>query len=295
MEQETKVWIILGAVLGTLVLLGVAVAVLFCWKRNKRRVRGFSLRAVTPLDDAEFESWRRPSQYTQQRPEKHGIRPVVTRDRISPTMYEKELHTYELPRTPSPQEDDLALPLQSPSTSIRKPERVRRKSSVASSLADRPPTPYSPTSPSYNHLSPTSPSYSPTSPNYSPTSPAYGGSPTSPSYSPTSPAFSPTSPTSPTSPSYSPTSPMYSPTSPAFGGGAANKQSPTSPSYSPTSPTYSPTSPTSPTSPSYSPTSPLYNASPRSPAQRPGYSATSPQYSPNSPVYSPASPKEDEE
>jgi len=154
---------------------------------------------------------------------------------------------------------------------------------------------YSPTSPSYNHLSPTSPSYSPTSPNYSPTSPAYGGSPTSPSYSPTSPAFSPTSPTSPTSPSYSPTSPMYSPTSPAFGGGAANKQSPTSPSYSPTSPTYSPTSPTSPTSPSYSPTSPLYNASPRSPAQRPGYSATSPQYSPNSPVYSPASPKEDEE
>jgi hypothetical protein len=145
MEQETKVWIILGAVLGTLVVLGVAVAVLFCWQRNKRRVRGFSLRAVTPLDDAEFESWRRPSQYTQ-RPEKYGIRPVVTRDRISPTMFEKELHTYEPPRTPSP--NDLAAPLRSPSSSIRKPERVRRKSSVASSIAERPPTPYSPTSPS---------------------------------------------------------------------------------------------------------------------------------------------------
>jgi hypothetical protein len=144
MEQETKVWIILGAVLGTLVLSAVAVAVLFCWRRNKRRVRGFSLRAVTPLDDAEFESWRRPSQYTQ-RPEKYGIRPVVTRDRISPTMFEKELHTYEPPRTPSPQ--DLP-PLRSPSSSIRKPDRVRRKSSVASSIADRPPTPYSPTSPS---------------------------------------------------------------------------------------------------------------------------------------------------
>jgi hypothetical protein len=145
MEQETKVWIILGAVVGTLVFLAVAVAVLFCWQRNKRRVRGFSLRAVTPLDDAEFESWRRPSQYTQ-RSEKHGIRPVVTRDRISPTMFEKELNTYEPPRTPSPH--DLASSLQSPSSSIRKPERVRRKSSVASSILDRPPTPYSPTSPS---------------------------------------------------------------------------------------------------------------------------------------------------
>jgi hypothetical protein len=127
------------------VLLAVAVAVLFCWKRNKRRVRGFSLRAVTPLDDAEFESWRRPSQYTQ-RSEKYGIRPVVTRDRISPTMFEKELNTYEPPRTPSPH--DLAHPLRSPSSSIQKPDRVRRKSSVASSIADRPPTPYSPTSPS---------------------------------------------------------------------------------------------------------------------------------------------------
>jgi hypothetical protein len=149
MKQSTKVWIILGAILGVLVFLGVTVAVLFCWRRNKRRVRGFSLRAVTPLDDAEFESWRRPSQYTQ-RPEKHGIRPVVTRDRISPitTMFEKELHTYEPPRTPSLDDDDLALPLRSPSSSIRKPDRVRRKSSVASSIADRPPTPYSPTTPS---------------------------------------------------------------------------------------------------------------------------------------------------
>jgi hypothetical protein len=148
MEQETKVWIILGAVLGVLVLSAVAVAVLFCWRRSKRRMRGFSLRAVTPLDDAEFESWRRPSQYTQ-RPEKYGIRPTqpaVIRDRTSPTILEKELSTYEFPpRTPSP--TDIMPPMQSPSSSIRKPERVRRKSSVASSIADRPPTPYSPTSP----------------------------------------------------------------------------------------------------------------------------------------------------
>ncbi|KAF2856115.1 hypothetical protein T440DRAFT_485257 [Plenodomus tracheiphilus IPT5] len=150
--KQMKVWIILGAVLGTLVLSGVAVLSLFCWKRSKRRVRGFSLRAVTPLDDAEFESWRRPSQYTQ-RPEKYGIRPTqpaLLRDRVSPTsptLFEKELSTYQFPpRTPSP--TDLAPAMKSPSDSIRRPDKVRRKSSVASSIADRPPTPYSPTSPS---------------------------------------------------------------------------------------------------------------------------------------------------
>lgn len=148
MDQSSKVWIILGCVLGTFVLTAVVVVVLFFWKRSQRKVRGFSLRAVTPLDDAEFESWRRPSQYTQ-RPEKYGIRPTqpaVLRDRPSPTLLEKELSTYEFPRTPSPY--DITPPMKSPSSSVRKPERARRKSSVASSIADRPPTPYSPTSPS---------------------------------------------------------------------------------------------------------------------------------------------------
>lgn len=152
MAQETKVWIILGAVLGTLILSGIAVLGLFCWKRSKRRVRCFSLRAVTPLDDAEFESWRRPSQYTQ-RPEKYGIRPTqraLLRDQVSPTSptsFRKELATYEFPpRTPSP--TDLSFTTKSPTDSVRRPEKARRKSSVASSIADRPPTPYSPTSPS---------------------------------------------------------------------------------------------------------------------------------------------------
>lgn len=144
--DETKLYIILGAVLGTLVLAGVSVAVLFCWKRNKRRVRGFSLRAVTPLDDSVFESWRRPSEHAQ-RNEKYGIRPMhpaVIRHEVSPTMFEKELDMYDHPRSPSP--DDIPLPLQTPTHSIRRPEQARRKSSVTSSIADRPPTPYSPTS-----------------------------------------------------------------------------------------------------------------------------------------------------
>ncbi|KAF2131610.1 hypothetical protein P153DRAFT_383703 [Dothidotthia symphoricarpi CBS 119687] len=145
MEQET-IWIVVGVVLGTLVLTATVVVVFFCWKRSQRRVRGFSLRAVTPLDDAEFESWRRPSQLTQPT-EKYGIRAApsaVVRDRTDSTMFEKELDLYDQPRTPSPV--DLVSPMRSPSSSIRKPGRVRRKSSVASSIADRPPTPYSPAS-----------------------------------------------------------------------------------------------------------------------------------------------------
>jgi hypothetical protein len=144
--DETKIYIILGTVFGTLVLAGASVAVLFCWKRNKRRVRGFSLRAVTPLDDSVFESWRRPNEHGQSN-EKYGIRPihpVVVRNNRSPTQFEKELDLYDHPRTPSP--EDISPPLQSPKDSIRKPERARRKSSVASTIADRPPTPYSPTS-----------------------------------------------------------------------------------------------------------------------------------------------------
>jgi hypothetical protein len=142
--DETKVYIILGAVVGTLVLAGVTVAVLFCIKRSKNKMRGFTLRAVTPLDDSVFESWRRPSDHA----EKHSVRPVqpvLIQNRYTPSISEKEFALYDHPRSPSP-DDDTTSPLQSPSASIRKPERVRRKSSVASSIADRPPTPYSPAS-----------------------------------------------------------------------------------------------------------------------------------------------------
>lgn len=143
--MEKNIWIILAAILGTLVLTLVLTLSLFCWKRSQKKIRVFSLRAVTPLDDAEFESWRRPSQYTK-RPAKYGInptQPAVIRTTRTPNMFEKDVGYYDIPRTPSPQE-----PTMSPSTPIRKPDQVRRKSSTASSIADRPPTPYSPCSPS---------------------------------------------------------------------------------------------------------------------------------------------------
>jgi hypothetical protein len=142
---EKYIWIILAAILGTLVLTLALTMGLFCWKRSQKKMRVFSLRAVTPLDDAEFESWRRPSQYTK-RPEKHGIdptQPASVRTTRTSNLYEKELGYYDLPRTPSPRERSMSY-----STPIRKPDRVRRKSSTASSIADRPPTPYSPCSPS---------------------------------------------------------------------------------------------------------------------------------------------------
>jgi hypothetical protein len=140
--MEIRVWIILGAVLGFLMLTFTAVMVLFSWKRSKRRIRGFSLRAVTPLDDAEFESWRRPSQYTT-RPEKEKyiITPTqraIVRNPKSPNMFDKELSSFDSYQTTPPQS-----PTQDPSSPIRLPEQARRKSSVIS-IADRPPTPYSP-------------------------------------------------------------------------------------------------------------------------------------------------------
>ncbi|KAF2447950.1 hypothetical protein P171DRAFT_453076 [Karstenula rhodostoma CBS 690.94] len=139
--QQTHIWIILAAVLGSLVLALVVVLALYCWRRSTRRVRGFSLRAATPLDDAEFESWRRPSQYTQQS-QKYGIRPALPTP-VRTTMFEKEIDDYDHPRTPSPQD---YRSFNYPMSPIRKPERARRKSSATSSIADRPPTPYSPSS-----------------------------------------------------------------------------------------------------------------------------------------------------
>jgi len=121
----------------------VATLVLFTWKRSKRRIRGLSFRAVTPLDDAEFESWRRPSQHTKTT-EKDGLQlmsPIVVRTpKISPEL-EKELNLYEFPRRASTPRD---APL-GPTSPIPRPDPVRRKESSASSLAERPPTPYSPT------------------------------------------------------------------------------------------------------------------------------------------------------
>ncbi|KAF2746513.1 hypothetical protein M011DRAFT_404527 [Sporormia fimetaria CBS 119925] len=147
---DKKIWIILVAVLGPLVLLLVLTVILFSWKRSKRRIRSFSLRAVTPLDDAEFESWRRPSEHIKRHEKVNITAPVPAHIDLTSAMLEKEVILYEQSRTPSPPSPPISplparLTKSPPSIAIQKPDRVRRKVSVSSSIADRPPTPYSPT------------------------------------------------------------------------------------------------------------------------------------------------------
>lgn len=159
-HNKRNLYIVLGSVLGALLLALVVTIVLFCARRVRKmrlkRARVFRGRTVTPLDDAEFESWRRPSTYTQ-RPEKYTIRhstsgtkrpgiytdmpspppPVARQPQRSSSSFEKdmEMEMYDNPR-----------PMSSPSihtiTSTRRPStHLRRKSSV--SIKDRPPTPFS--------------------------------------------------------------------------------------------------------------------------------------------------------
>lgn len=142
MEQIT-IWIILAVVLGSLVLGTILVLVLFLVKRSKQKMRRFTFRAVTPLDDSVFESWRQPGQHTP-RPQNYGIRPtkpLTVHTSQSSGMFEKEAAIFDTARNPSLRDDDNVNDIVSP---VRKPEKARRKTSICSSLADRPPTPYSP-------------------------------------------------------------------------------------------------------------------------------------------------------
>lgn len=138
--MDNTIWIVLASVFGVLVLALIATLLLFCRKRSKKKVRIFSLRAVTPLDDAEFESWRRPSTYTS-RPEKYGImpsRPAVVRAKNSANLFEKEIALYNTPHTPPQTPPKSATTV----SAVKVPDHARRKSSL--SIHDRPPTPFSP-------------------------------------------------------------------------------------------------------------------------------------------------------
>ncbi|KAF2842171.1 hypothetical protein M501DRAFT_389655 [Patellaria atrata CBS 101060] len=131
--------IILSATLGVFLIILIIVIIRVCLRRRARR--GIFLgRTVTPLDDATFESWRKPSMHVQ-RSEKdvEGLTeptppPMARLSYRSPSMeHSPEFHR---PRTPS----YARRP-----ESTRSRERLhkgRRQSSV--SIQDRPPTPYSP-------------------------------------------------------------------------------------------------------------------------------------------------------
>lgn len=133
--------VVLGSVLGALVL-GLAIYVLWLLRRRHQRSGRRSLaatfRAVTPLSDSEFESWRRPSTNQRQWPEKYPISTIDSRPlpRIS-----------RAPSQPKTTKPVLINPFDTPNPqSMRPVVHTRRKSSTVS-IQDRPPTPYSPASP----------------------------------------------------------------------------------------------------------------------------------------------------
>lgn len=148
-EHNRYLAIIIGSALGGCAVVLTIGIIVFVMRR--RRAKGSIIaRSVTPLDDAEFESWRRPSKQLQWR-DRYNVLPeppvpALTRmptssrqkRHTSRELREKEFGASTVPTyTYRPKPDDAA------DLSMR-PEHVRNKSSL--SLQDRPPTPYSPTS-----------------------------------------------------------------------------------------------------------------------------------------------------
>ncbi|KAF2145752.1 uncharacterized protein K452DRAFT_305717 [Aplosporella prunicola CBS 121167] len=141
--------IIIGCALG-----GVAVCVmvglsLFCCRRRRAKGAILGPRAVTPLDDAEFESWRKPSKQIQWREKRYDLMPeppapALTRlpsrtRRSRPNSLESPINSPTLMYTYRPK------PSRTPEPGEHLDFHARNKSSL-SSLQERPPTPYSPTS-----------------------------------------------------------------------------------------------------------------------------------------------------
>lgn len=136
-QSNRNLWIILGSILGLLIVAFIIGVAWICRRRLQRRGL-LPTRTVTPLDDAEFESWRRPSQQYHQQPERYTVMP---RER---TSVQRAFDSYTMDQ----REDALLEKAQSPSQRPSTPPRThrshgRRHSSRTSSIHDRPPTPYS--------------------------------------------------------------------------------------------------------------------------------------------------------
>ncbi|KAK8192899.1 hypothetical protein HDK77DRAFT_178079 [Phyllosticta capitalensis] len=168
-QSNRQLAIILGSVLGgtaTLLLIGCVFAVIV----RRRRTNGSIIaRAVTPLDDAEFESWRRPSTQIQWREKSYSIlpeKPPPALTRMPPSsrqnrrsrqsnsliITEKDLEevpTYAYRPKPTtiraPEPTAMNMPPTPPASmrtnSISRTAHIRNQSSM--SLRDRPPTPFS--------------------------------------------------------------------------------------------------------------------------------------------------------
>ncbi|KAJ9663730.1 hypothetical protein H2201_005450 [Coniosporium apollinis] len=146
-DRNRMLGIIIGAVVGGLLVIAVCTWIWVRVRRSQKRYRRkLFRRAVTPLDDAEFESWRRPSVANSQLeiygsiqhpPPSHSPKAKPP----APLVVEKDVGTYgpEISRLPQ------SSPSSGRSRSEKDTDHSRNKSSV--SVQDRPPTPYSPTLP----------------------------------------------------------------------------------------------------------------------------------------------------
>ncbi|OJD38739.1 c2h2 transcription [Diplodia corticola] len=167
-ENNRDLAIILGSVLGgcaALLIIGILI-----WVMRRKKTQGSSMisRAVTPLDDAEFESWRRPSKQLQWR-EKYNVLPEPPVPALTrmPSSSRRNRHSRQISRlsqlTEKELEDETPMysyrpkPSRTPEPGIAVHEHVRNKSSL--SLQDRPPTPYSPTSSKESPKFPTQPTH----------------------------------------------------------------------------------------------------------------------------------------
>ncbi|EON67435.1 hypothetical protein W97_06689 [Coniosporium apollinis CBS 100218] len=146
-DRNRMLGIMIGCVVSGLLVVAICAWIWVRVRRSqKRNRRKLFRRAVTPLDDAEFESWRRPSVAhsqleiygsIQQPPPSHSPRAKPA----APLVLEKDLGIYGPETSRSPR----SSPSSGRSRSERHTDHSRNKSSV--SVQDRPPTPYSPTQP----------------------------------------------------------------------------------------------------------------------------------------------------
>ncbi|KAF2088766.1 hypothetical protein K490DRAFT_37959 [Saccharata proteae CBS 121410] len=156
--------IILGAALGSLTL--VLLLGTLCYLR-RRQSRGSLLtrRCVTPLSDAEFESWRRPSKQIQWREKLSSPSasisaafpasppPALTRfpstsSRHRPSsmvMLEKDLGVPVYEYRPRPIRTPDGFRKADRAWDVGGHRRCKSSMSTIQSVVDRPPTPYSPT------------------------------------------------------------------------------------------------------------------------------------------------------
>lgn len=135
--------IILGSILGVSAIAVIVFAVLFYQRRSRQLGRKglLSFRSATPLDDVEFESWRKPSE-SRQWPEKSGDQSPSSSVKPQFRIVERRLSS----------EDAVISPTQPVHhRPVRVLDHVRSKSSI--SVRDRPPTPYS------SNISPRSPTF----------------------------------------------------------------------------------------------------------------------------------------